>query len=296
MKINIQPLQEQIDNWITKYVPEKDFYFIKNDDLQYFENYLGNVLLIPREEFFQHSSYKQVQIVNSYEYWKISNEAQFIIVASSEWFINLPLKMKKFLNSIQVKIGRGLILELPESTGNISFTEDNIVEENGNNYIVLQSDMWRKLPYFVKESVIQEYAKKWDDWACYEFPKKAPIHLQKYANTFPSEAGSNCLSATLFAISKQEWMIHEWVHPKTFLQALSNAHYFLTNNEELCAGDVVTWENSDGIIQHAAYHIVDNFFFNKDGQTFFNPWKITSWSEIKEDWKEYRINIYRKNL
>jgi hypothetical protein len=260
-----------------------------------FAEYLNNVLIIPKEEFFQHASYKQIQLVNSYEYWMISKEVQFIIVANSEWFTHLPIKKKKELNEIQVKMGRGLILPISFVSNYHSFTEENIVNVNGENFVVLQSDMWKKTSYPIKENLIKEYAYKWDKWTCYEFPENAPPHLKKFANIFPSDAGSNCFSATLFAISQHEWMIHEWVHPQTLMQGLINTNYDLTNREELLAGDVVTWENSEGDVQHASYHLGDHLFFNKEGQTFFNPWKIVTWSEVKEEWDRYTIKIYCKN-
>lgn len=80
--------------------------------------------------------------------------------------------------------------------------------------------MWEELSYSMKINIVEKLAAEKDSWECYELPAGAPAHLRKYANTFPLESGSNCLSATLFAISAQEWLIHEWVHPQTFLEGL----------------------------------------------------------------------------
>lgn len=295
MLISIEPSKEQIDNWIKRYVPKKDLYFLKKKDLFTFKKYLNNVLIIPEEEFFKHSSYKQIQLVNSFEYWKISKDVQFILVADSNWFSKLPVKKKKELNAIQVKMDRGLILPLSLSSINYSIPKENIADVNDQLYLVLQSNLWGKFPYEVKVDLIKQLALKWDNWTCYEITEHTPHHLKKHANTFPSESGSNCLSSTLFAISKEEWIIDEWVHPKTFLHGLKNAQYFVTNKGEINTGDVVTWENQEGIIQHASYHIGNNLFFNKDGQTFFNPWKIVSWTELESEWNEYRFKIYRRN-
>lgn len=295
MKFEIQPSKDQIDHWIKAYVPEKDLFYLREKDLITFENHLHNVLIIPKEEFFEHASYKQIQLVNSYEYWNLSKEVEFIIVATPDWFINLSVQKKMILNSIQLEVGRGLVFPVSLRSNRDSIPEENIVEADGKSYVVLQSDMWKTLPNSIKETLIKEYASQWDKWTCYDFSKRLPFHLKKYANTFPLDAGSNCLSATLFAISQQEWIIYEWVHPKTFVQGLKRCHYSIKNKEELYAGDVVTWENTDGIIQHASYHIGDNLFFNKNGQTFFNPWKVVDWSELKEEWSNYSITIYRKN-
>lgn len=293
MDIKIQPIREQIDHWIEKYIPDKDLFFLQSKDLITFEEHLHEVLVIPEDEFYEHSSYKQIQLVNSYEYWNISKKAQYVIVANSEWITNLSIQKKKDLFDSQVGMGRGLTEPLSLFSDINAIPKEHIVVNKGEKFVVLQNAMWNRLPYEVKEQFIKNSAQEWDDWNCYEVPRQAPLQLRKYANTFSTLSGSNCLSATLFAISEVEWIIHEWVHQKTFAQGLKRANYFLTN-DDLYAGDVVTWENSDGIVQHASYHIGNNLFFNKNGQTFFNPWKIISGDELKEEWKRYKMNVYRK--
>ena len=69
---------------------------------------------------------------------------------------------------------------------------------------------------------------------------------------------------------------------------------FFPTNDGVQKGDIITWENENGVIKHAAYHIADNLFFNKNGQTFFNPWKITDLSMLNEEWGHYRMEVYRK--
>ena len=91
------------------------------------------------------------------------------------------------------------------------------------------------------------------------------------------------MSATLFAISQQEWMIHEWVHPKTFIEKLRRTHH-LIKSEELIEGGVAVWETDEGQVQHASFHVGDELFFKKNGQTFFNPWKITDFDELQAEW------------
>ena len=292
MDIKIEPLKEQIDNWIEIYSPNRDLFFIQSEDAVAFEEYLHDVLVVPRDEFFQHSSYKQIQLVNSYEYWNVSKEAEYIIVASPDWINNIPAQTKKELFKIQVKMNRGLVLPISLFSDASVVPKEHIVEDEEKKLVVVQNIMWKQLPYESKEHLIKALAQEWDDWNCYEIPEQAPLHLRKYANTFSTMSGSNCLAATLFAISNSEWIIHEWVHPKTFEHGLKRANYILVD-DDLCDGDVVTWVNPDGVVQHASYYIGNNLFFNKYGQTFFNPWKIVSWDELREEWKRYKINIYR---
>jgi hypothetical protein len=78
------------------------------------------------------------------------------------------------------------------------------------------------------------------------------------------------------------------------MQGLKNESYSFIASEDIQAGDVVIWEDFNGTIQHASYHIGKQLFFNKNGQTIFNPWKITHFAELKETWNKYHIRIYRK--
>ncbi|KAA0560127.1 hypothetical protein F0342_24270 [Bacillus sp. CH30_1T] len=294
MTVKMEPTKEQIRNWIENFVPKKDLFFVEEKTINFLAEYLSDVLVVPREEFFGHSSYKQIQLVNSYMYWNISEKVKFVIVAQSDWITKLPEQIKRKVLFNQFKVGRGLIFPLSLFSFASSLPEEYIVEENGEKSLVIQHNIWNELPYQLKENAIKAYAQLWDNWICCDVPEQTPIHIQKYANNFSPESGSNCLSATLFAITEQDWIVREWVHPNTFLNGLERANFSLTN-DDVKKGDVVTWVNNDGIIQHATYHIDNNLFFNKNGQTFFNPWKITHWNQLNEEWCEYKIKVYRKS-
>ncbi|MGF3104054.1 hypothetical protein [Rossellomorea sp. DUT-2] len=290
----IQPTSDNMREWIKAYVPDKDLFFLPEDKLASFKEYISNVLVIPHEEFMNHSSYKQIQFANSYEYWSISKEVNYVLVTPPGWCDRLPDEKKIDLFHIQTEVGRGLIHPISDFSVDTSSLSENMIEVKGEEYLVLHKAMWDELSYHSKEELMKEIAQQWEDWICYDYPIKTPPHLIKFTNTFPSTAGSNCLSATLFAITQQEWIIYEWVHPQTFLQSLENEHYHVITSQDIEAGDVVTWENSDGIIQHATYCIDDDLFFNKRGQTFFNAWSILHFNDLKEDWDRFNMNIFRK--
>jgi hypothetical protein len=294
MKRKLQPTADILKHWIKAYVPDKDLFFLPEANLASFKDYLSNVLVVPHEEFKNHSSYKQVQLANSYEYWNLSKDVAYVLVTPPGWVNHLPADKKMELLQIQVEVGRGLIHPFSDSV-NTSFLSENTIEVNGEKYLVLHKAMWEDLSYANKEELITDIAQQWEDWTCYDVPIQTPKHLLPFANTFPVRAGSNCLSATLFAITQQEWMIHEWVHPQTFLQSLENENYHVITSHDIRAGDVLTWENADGIIKHASYCIDGHFFFNKRGQTFFNAWSIVHIDNHKEDWGHYHMKIFRKH-
>lgn len=108
----------------------------------------------------------------------------------------------------------------------------------------------------VKEKLLKPYAQQWDVWVSDETPEHLPKLIKKYANTFLAAGGSNCLDAVLFGISQQEWIIHEGVHPQTFKEKLNRTHQLL-NTEEIIKGNVAVWQDPEGKIQHASYHLGD---------------------------------------
>ena len=297
MNIQIQPLQEQIDNWIENHVPEKDLFFLKEQDLNTFENYLQGTLVMSRDEL-RHSSYNQIQWVNSYTTWNISKDFQFVIIAQPDWILTLALQEREVLFRIQYEAGRGLVFPLSYFSRQAALPKEYIINVNDEQVIVIQKDMWMKLPTFYQEEAIQAYAQGYDDWTSTEIPANIPAHLRKYANTFSTTAGANCLAAVLYAVSmnpeRQEWIINEWIFQNTFIEGLKYAGYSPTD-KEFEKGDVVAWVNEDGVIQHATYCMGNQLFFNKNGQTFFNPWKIVTWDELQEEWKRFTPCVYQKS-
>lgn len=307
MTLQVEPTHEQIDFWIENYVPQKDFFFVEENSLSTLKGYLNEVMVIPRAEFFDHSSYNQIQFVNSYMYWTLSNRIDYIIVAKGSWITELPLHLRKRILEVQLEMGTGLTIpaSLLQSTGIIP--AEYIVKRNNNinkyfngnitahekEFIVFRSSMWNELPRMVQANIVKAYAMKIDEWTCNNIPEKTPTHLKAYANTFSTVAGSNCLASTLFAITGEAWILDEWVHPETFLKGLFINNYYMVD-DDIQEGDVVTWINSNNIIQHASYHIENDVYFNKSGQTFFEPLKITQFEQINRTWEDYEINVYRK--
>ncbi|MEI5906426.1 hypothetical protein WAK64_05080 [Bacillus spongiae] len=294
MNIEIMPTKEQMKSWINKYVPDKDFFFVDESGLSNLKGHLSDVLVIPKEEFFNRSSYKQIDLANSYMYWNISSKAKFVIVANPSWITNLSEQKAREIFEMQFTMGRGLIFPLGDFPQINIIPKDYIVSEKDEEYVVIQQDMWKAMHYAIKEDLLLTYAKLWDDWTCCEIPKQTPLHIRNYTNKFTTLSGSNCLAATLFAVTEQDWILDEWVHQETFKFALESAGYVLLNNDELSNGDVIAWVDSDNVIQHASYHISNNFFFNKNGQTFFNPWTVTHYNQLSKRWQKYNMVIYRK--
>ncbi len=70
--MQIKPTQDVLASWISSYVPTKDLFFLTEEHDQKRANFL-DVLVMPSDEFFDHSTYSQINYVNSYEFWNIKN-------------------------------------------------------------------------------------------------------------------------------------------------------------------------------------------------------------------------------
>ncbi|QTD43116.1 hypothetical protein [Sporosarcina sp. Te-1] len=235
--------------------------------------------------------------MNSYTYWTITKDAAFVIVAPPKWVTALAAEKKEVLFKRQVELGRGLTgpLSLFSSFG--TFPQEYVIELDGEQHVIMQRVLWESLPKEAKEEMLCTIAQQFDAWDARPIPSTLPAHLVPYANTFATTPGANCLAAALFAICTEpeleEWIIQEWVHDQTFAEKLRLASFAKTE-ERFKGGDVVAWVNEEGVIQHAAYCIEDDLFFNKNGQIFFNPWKIVDWAELEQNWDQFTPQVYRK--
>ncbi|MFO1443899.1 hypothetical protein KDN24_11925 [Bacillus sp. Bva_UNVM-123] len=69
-KINIKPSQEQIDNWIKKYVPDKDYYFLEEKDIFSFKSYLEKNKRNP-DHYFDRDNFINYCYYNAHLYFGI---------------------------------------------------------------------------------------------------------------------------------------------------------------------------------------------------------------------------------
>ncbi|WPK13335.1 hypothetical protein R6U77_06575 [Lysinibacillus louembei] len=161
----------------------------------------------------------------------------------------------------------------------------------------MQHQMWERLDWVCKEQLLTTMVHEWwDNGECEEAPSELPLFLKPYTNKFCTQQGANCLATVVYAMSegKQRWFIDEWIHQKTFVEKLKQYNYRPTNADNLQIGDVVVWHDDNGIIQHAAYFIGRNLFFNKHGQTIFNPWKLLSKEQLYKEWNHLKAIVYRQ--
>ncbi|WP_042148258.1 hypothetical protein [Paucisalibacillus sp. EB02] len=287
----IKPTKEVLLSWMESYVPDRDLFFLSKEHLNH-EIDFTDVLLMPIDEFYKHSTYRQLNYVNGYEYWNIKN-AQYVIIAEKEWIEGISEEKKRLILNSQVESERGLVLSITYIQEIDKIPSSYLV----NEHVVIQRSMWEKLEESFKEQLLTTMVNEWwNEGECEELPKSLPSFLKPFANTFSHLQGANCLAAVLFAISKgkQEWFIYEWIHQKTFLEKLKQYHYEEFLDEGLHQGNIVIWKDENAIIQHAAYYIGEGLYFNKHGQTIFNPWKILTKEKLYKEWEQLTLVKYRQ--
>lgn len=288
--MQIAPSTKVLASWITSYVPEKDLFFLTEEQFQMQADHL-DILVMPIDEFYSHSTYSQINYANSYEYWNIRN-ANYVIIAESAWIEQLSQENRQFILHAQIQCERGLTVPISFIQNLDEISEDYIV----NEHVVLQRAMWEKLNWSAKEQLLKTMVYEWwDNGECQEIPRFIPSYLRPYANSFGVHQGANCLAAVLFAITEgtQPWFIHEWVYQKSFLEKLSQCNYERIETNDLCPRDVIAWQDENEVIQHAAYYIGENIFFNKHGQTMFNPWKLLTKEQLEKEWGSLKQVIFR---
>lgn len=289
--MQIKPTTAVINAWIADYIPEKDLFFLTEEQYKKLTNTFA-VIAMPIDEFFNHNTYSQIHYMNSYEYWNIKH-AQYVVIAESSWIEQLSNAERKFILAAQLQCGRGMTVPLSF----IHNSQDVPVDYIHDGNVILQSAMWKKLSPLTKGQLLEKMVYEWwDKGECKEIPEDSPIFLRKFANTFSTIQGANCLAAVLYAVTegKFAWIIEEWIHQNTFLEKLKQFNYQNTQIRTLLKGDVVVWQDTNGVIQHAAYCIGEDLFFNKHGQTVFNPWKILSKVQLDKEWNQLNMLTYRK--
>lgn len=292
--MKIKPTKDVLENWIEHYVPDKDLFFLSQEPST-FNIDLRDVLVIPEKEFFNHYVYKQLHYLNSYTYWH-RNNVQYVIVAEKNWVEQLPSDKKKLILQEQIVCQRGLVFPITFIENITSVPPEYIIEGK----VIIQRAMWERWNKCYKEQFLLTMVHEWwDDGECEPLPPLIEDFLVPFANKFGTVQGANCLATALYAISQgtQQWFIYEWIHQNTFLEKLQQYHYLEILDENLQPKDVVVWKDTNGIIQHAAYHMGNNYFFNKHGQTMFNPWKILLKERLYKEWEQltpvtYRLKIF----
>ncbi|MFS0785845.1 hypothetical protein ABC345_05595 [Shouchella sp. 1P09AA] len=287
--MKIEPSPSVLAHWARTYIPHRDYFFLKNEDLSRVTSQLNETIIMNRKSFFRHTTYTQVGLTSALETWQLSKEVDTVIIAEPNWLEQMCEIEREWIIKLQIRYNRGGILP------SHYFSEPRVKSSylNGSK-VVVQSRMWYTLPLDQRKRILTHYAQDWDSWTTEPSSTYLPRHIETTVNQFPASSGPNCLSATLYAITAIDWHKNEWLHEEPFQTALTLNQYKEHLNSDIKQNDVLIWKNEEGTIIHATYCVDHQLFFNKNGQTLFHPWKLVSLSTLEKLWERHYV-VYRQD-
>lgn len=304
-RINLS--QGKLEKWEESFVPEKDLFFLRDEDYHLVKEFGINCLLFSKEEFMKHPTYTAVSYRSCYKYWTLSKDITMVVVLPHRVFPSLKDSIKTDILKIQQKIGRGLIFETHYFEGILREPAKSLLApyefvSNNLQYIAIQKEVWNKIPKSLKSDLLNRISFDYDTPGIFDPYVPTESVTSTYVNTYPNQHGANCLSSTLFVAASLEagvtldWLIREWVHPTTFMNGITQLGYkeVPLSKDAMFPHDIIIWKDEQKLIVHASFHIKQQYFFNKNGQSFFNPWKTVHMRELEEQWDIYTLHVYRK--
>ncbi|EJS76824.1 hypothetical protein [Bacillus cereus] len=307
-----------LNKWIEQFLPEYDLFFFPAKYGTVVKHFTSNTLLMSKEEFSTHSIFNNIDNRNSYQVWNIHKDIQFVCVTNPILITQWSKETRESIFQTQLEVNRGSIYEwdiiesvlnyIPSASIKATTLQQVSLysfEYGAQRYISLQKSLWDNLhkefqykflllltKQFVYQSSLTEKQIE-------KFKEKFP-HIAPYFNTFSTANGANCLAAILASIcsekSEVQWIITKWVHDNSFLKGLKIKKYELASVfiDSLLPSDILIWKNENNKVIHASFYIGDEYFFNKDGQSFFNPWQLVHMDNLLNTWGNECIEVYRK--
>lgn len=233
---------------------------------------LKDVLILSEDGFFNHFKYGNVNNISNHETWGI--DFDFVIVGKEGWFEGLCEDFRSKLKEETIKNGDGFVCD----------------------DILLTRKTWKSLDFSIKEKFFKEND---DDLVDINLDNiEGYEYLKKYHNIFPEIHGPNCFASVLYAISRNEELINEWVFADSlllFLQANGYEKIEDTGSQELIKPNDVLIIYDDENPIHAVFCLNNKLCFNKFGQTMHELWSITSIDWVISEF-EGTLSIFRKKV
>lgn len=207
--IKIMPDEAVLNEWIDNFTFEYDIFYLTEGSAELFQNHLNDAVIHTRNNFFKQLRANDIKYINHYEFWLMDAAVTHIIVARNGWFETLPPELKYRLLALQPELNRGFI-----------YPGGSLPQYTLKNKTILTSNLVDYLSHHQKAEILLFGVEEEEDNIAIQAKKNTPDHLKSVANSFSTVHGSNCFGATLFAMTKNEKYLPEWVHQKPFLAGL----------------------------------------------------------------------------
>lgn len=268
--MKIYPSNDVLTRWEKIYVPNNDIFFISKQFFTTHTEVLNNVLMFERKQYFQHSEYNTLKYNNFYGYWNLSKDIDYCIVTPQGWYESLDKQSQ--------------ILLLEEQRKSKSFA---VIE---NDYL-LTNLKWERMSKSEKHDFFISVIDKLKDNIVLSVPTDLPEYLKQIANTYSYVQGNNCFGVVLFMITKNKWILNEWVYAENLLLVMNQKNYQEITTTPI-SGDVVIWYQNDEPF-HAAVCIGHNLYLNKNSQMIWSPTKVVPFETIANDFSDMDYKVYR---
>lgn len=260
--MNIYPNTETLNYWSNHFFNDFDLFFMSDSKI-----IDDQIVTMTKDEFYNSNLYN-INTINLYTLWNLKHY-NYVIKAPFEWFEQLDIRTQHF------------IIQEQQNVNNPQFNSDKLM----TTYQWQNSSFVDKKNYFI--NLIDLYADNFVE----DIHLDIPQHLSIINNTFALNAGSNCLSTVLYAITRSNELLNQWIKGEFFLKTLHQLGYKITKNPSK-QSDVIAYFNNETVV-HAAYLVNDHYLINKNGQTIFNPYKLISHQSLDHVWSGYSKVVYR---
>lgn len=273
----LQPTPKELNNLKKYLIPKVDIYFFK----KYPEyNNINKSDIITVEKFKATKYYNKLQYINFYETWHTLKEANYIWIDKKCIFKKLPKEEEIAVLKEQLEI----------SPGNIIPIKINQTIYQQNNNFVITNESWKELSEEEKDKLIFKIIEEYEDNTTYPLNFEVDAKIKKIINTYLTKSDCNCLALTLYAKTKNKKYLHMWVNEETFYNNIKDRKEI--KPKELKANDIVVFMKDNKII-HSSYYLGKNLFLNKSGQSPFNPITLKTLNDLKQEWQNTIVKIYR---
>ncbi len=273
----IKPSKNNIKYWINTLVPQYDVFFFR------LKPKFKNIEIMTLSEYlFQ---YDNINYNNAYCHWLVKKQAKYVIVDKNNWFLQLNEEDQKKILLEQIHLERGLIIE------DCNGLSSGLEKFKTDNRLVITNYLLKSLKTKDQKELVYRYAKEQDDWL-YEDIIFKDSKLNKIANKFINNEGTNCLAIVLYCITKNKKYLSSWVDRKEFEENLLS--YSNVCDDNLENGDIICFYDNDNNIQHACFNVAYGYCLNKSGQSKYNPIVTREIEDIKQDWEGLKIVVKRK--
>jgi len=279
---------EQMKRWTDTFFPVQEPFYVKDEQLLN-ELKILNLPVYSRSQFSAIASDFIGGYGANYRHWGVPVSASIAYLKATD----LEEGVRSKLFSHQAALGRGHIYTY-NWVKDVDVDSLIILKEShgiGDGEIILTHDAWMQMPEDVKQTWLLKWLHERIESATLEvkfgvIPEHSERIVSRYVSTFPPKSGANCFSAAVGAYLGTNNIVENWLNTEQFFEILKHEglakcdEITLSENKGFRPHDVLVWENASGDAIHAAYAISEEYFFNKMGQFWFQPWQFVTIEHI----------------